>query len=324
MTQPSILKHMNTVADATRCRMLRILARQELTVSELCTVLQLPQSTVSRHLKTLLDDAWVASRRDGTSRFYSMSATDLATDASELWRLIRTQIEASPAAHQDDQRVEGVLHGRRSKSREFFSSTAGHWDRLRDELFGPTFHLLALPGLLDDRFVLGDLGCGTGHITQAIAPFVSRVIAVDGSAEMLGTARERLHELENVDLRQGELESLPIESGSLDGALLFLVLHYVPDPARVLSEAARALRPGGRLLIVDMRPHDREEYQHQMGHVWLGFSEVQIARYLTAAGFTGARIHPLPPDPAAKGPLLFAATARRGAEAKASSTPSLS
>src|SRR5947207_11445544 len=114
MSQPAILKHMTTVADATRCRMLRILARQELTVSELCAVLQLPQSTVSRHLKTLLEDHWVSSRRDGTSRFYSMAPEDLAPDARGLWGLIEGQVARSPDAQQDDRRVEGVLAGRRS------------------------------------------------------------------------------------------------------------------------------------------------------------------------------------------------------------------
>jgi len=313
MTQPPILKHMLTVADATRCRMLRILGRHELTVSELCAVLQLPQSTVSRHLKTLLDDHWVTSRRDATSRFYSMVGAELASDARELWTLIEAQVGGSAAAHQDDQRVEGVLAERRSKSREFFSSTAGQWDHLREELFGRHFHFHALLGLLDDRWVVGDLGCGTGHVTQWVAPFVRRVVAVDGSAEMLETARERLGGLENVEVRQGELESLPVADGRLDVAVLFLVLHYVPDPARVLSEAGRVLREGGRLLIVDMLPHDREDYQQQMGHVWLGFSEAQIARYLSSSGFDGCRVRPLPPDSDARGPSLFAATARKAA-----------
>ena len=310
MTQPAILKHMVTVADATRCRMLRILARQELTVSEVCAVLQAPQSTVSRHLKTLLDDGWVASRRDGTRRFYSMEPEGLEPDTRRLWQILDEQLEGAPATQQDEQRLEGVLAERRKGSREFFSSTADQWDRLREELFGPAFHLHALLGLLDSSWTVGDLGCGTGHIAEAVAPFVGQVIAVDGSAEMLGSARERLAGLENVDLRQGELDSLPLPDSTLDAALLSLVLHYAPDPGRVLREVGRVLRPGGRVLIVDMLPHEREEYQ-QMGHVWLGFSEGQVLRYLETAGFTGARVHPLPPQPDAKGPGLFAATAGR-------------
>jgi ubiquinone/menaquinone biosynthesis C-methylase UbiE len=315
VSQPAILKHMLTMADATRCRMLRILARHELTVSELCTVLQLPQSTVSRHLKALLDDSWVHSRRDGTSRFYCMATAELAPEARSLWSLVEDQVAGSAAAAQDDQRVEAVLAGRRSKSREFFASTAGSWDRLRDELFGRAFHLHALLGLLDDAWTVGDLGCGTGAVTQAVAPFVARVVAIDGSAEMLETAAGRLSGIENVELRRGELEALPLADASLDTAVLALVLHYVPDPTRVLAEAARVLRPGGRLLIVDMLPHEHEEYQGQMGHVWLGFSEAQVLRYLSLCDFGRGRVHPLPPDTEARGPLLFAATATREARA---------
>jgi ArsR family transcriptional regulator len=311
MSQPAILKHMATMSDVTRCRVLRLLARQELTVSELCSVLLLPQSTVSRHLKALLDDDWITSRRDGTSRFYGMTAADLEPDARSLWSLIQEQLGESPVSAQDDARVEGVLAGRRSKAREFFSSAAGEWDHLRDELFGHSFHLHALLGLLNEEWSVGDLGCGTGLVTATLSPFVKRVIAVDGSNEMLATARERLGDAENVDVRQGELESLPITDAALDAALLIMVLHYVPDVARVLGETARVLKPGGKLLVVDMLPHDREEFQQQMGHVWLGFSQPQLQRLVTGAGLGCLHYQPLPSDPEAKGPALFAATATR-------------
>jgi ArsR family transcriptional regulator len=307
---PAILKHMAAAADPVRCRMLRILSRQELTVSELCAVLQSPQSTVSHHLKVLAEDRWIASRRAGTSRFYSMNASELAADARGLWALVEEQLAESPAARQDDRRVEAVLVGRRDRARQFFASTAEQWDRLRDELFGRTFHLQALLGLLDDGLVVGDLGCGTGLVAETVAPFVGRVVGVDGSAEMLEAAGRRLADFKNVELRQGELESLPLEDESLDAALLVMVLHYAPDPPRALSEARRVLRPGGSLLVVDMLPHEREEYQQQMGHVWPGFSEQQTARYLDGAGFERPRIHPLTPDADAKGPALFVAAAQ--------------
>jgi len=115
----------------------------------------------------------------------------------------------------------------------------------------------------------------------------------------------------NVEVRTGRLESLPVEDGSLDAALLFLVLHYVPEPETAIREARRALKPGGRLLIVDMMPHDREDLPHEMGHVWRGFAEEQISGFYRSAGFSGIRYHPLPADEAAKGPVLFAAVARR-------------
>jgi ArsR family transcriptional regulator len=304
-----ILDHMTALSDPTRCRMLLLLEKHELTVSELCSVLQLPQSTVSRHLKTLADDGWVTSRRDGTSRFYTMPVDDLDAGASRLWPLISEQVTATRGAEQDERRLRGVLSRRRAKSQEFFASAAGGWDLLRGELFGDEFFLWAVLGLIDPTLVVGDLGCGTGQLTEIVAPHVRRVISVDGSDDMLEGARERLSGATNVDIRQGELEGLPIESGELDVAMLSLVLHYSPEPPRALAEVGRVVRTGGRVLVVDMLPHDREEYQQQMGHVWLGFSESQITRLLAGAGFENVRVRALPVDPDAKGPALFAAMA---------------
>jgi ubiquinone/menaquinone biosynthesis C-methylase UbiE len=182
---------------------------------------------------------------------------------------------------------------------------------LRSDLFGDTFHLWAVLGLIDPTLVVGDLGCGTAQLTETIAPYVRRVIAVDGSADMLGAARTRVGELRNVDIRQGELEALPVERSELDAAVLSLVLHHSPDPAKALGEVARAVKPGGRLLVVDMLPHERQEYQQQMGHVWLGFSEKQMSRLLAGAGFDDVRMRPLPANPDAKGPTLFGSVATR-------------
>src|SRR5687768_9573461 len=304
----AILEHMSALADPIRCRMLMLIEKQELTVTELCAVLQMPQSSVSRHLKTLADDGWVISRRDGTSRFYAMSSGDeLDPGAKRLWPIIREQVAATSAAGQDDRRLRGVLARRRAKSQEFFASAAGQWDHLREDLFGDTFYLWAVLGLIDPALTVGDLGCGTGQLTETVAPYVRKVVAVDGSTDMLEAARQRVGAARNVELRQGDLESLPIDNGELDAAMLSLVLHYSPAPARALADVSRVLRPGGRVLVVDMLPHDRQEYQQQMGHVWLGFSEKQITRFLGGAGFGDVRVRALPADPDAKGPALFAA-----------------
>src|SRR5688500_4368043 len=188
----AILDHMSALADATRCRMLLLLEKHELTVSELCAVLQMPQSSVSRHLKTLAEDVWVVSRRDGTSRFYSMGTEDLDSAARRLWPLIREQVAGTSAAGQDDRRLRGVLARRRAKSEEFFASAAGNWDRLRSDLFGDTFFLWGVLGLIDPTLVVGDLGCGTGQLTETVAPYVRQVVAVDSSNDMLEAARQRL------------------------------------------------------------------------------------------------------------------------------------
>jgi ubiquinone/menaquinone biosynthesis C-methylase UbiE len=307
----AILDHMSALADPTRCRILLLLEKHDLTVSELCSVLRLPQSSVSRHLKTLADDDWVTSRRDGTSRFYRMPLDDLDSGASRLWPLIREQVATTATAGQDEHRLGGVLARRRAKSKEFFAAAASSWDRLRTDLFGDQFYLWAVLGLIDPSLTVGDLGCGTGQLTETIAPHVHRVIAVDASSDMLEAARNRLADLSNVEVKAGELEALPIRGGELDAAMLSLVLHYSPDPARALVEVARVLQPGGRVLVVDMLPHDHEEYQQQMGHIWLGFSDKQITRFLTGAGFGNVRVRPLPTDPNARGPALFAAVATR-------------
>jgi ArsR family transcriptional regulator len=307
--EAAIFGDLTALADATRSRMLLVLERHELTVSELCAVLQLPQSTVSRHLKTLSDAEWVSSRRDGTSRYYTLALDDRGPATRRLWSLLREQVSLTPGADQDARRLRGVLGRRQSKSQEFFASAAGQWDRLREELFGRVSYLHALPGLLDPDWVVGDLGCGTGQVAAALAPFVKDVIAVDRSADMLQAAHRRLRDVANVDVRRGELEALPIQDGALDAATLLLVLHHLPDPAEALAEAARVLRPGGRLLISDMLPHDREIYRQQMGHVWLGFSEETLGRLLAQAGFDRVRVAHLQVDPDAKGPALFVASA---------------
>ncbi len=308
---PVLLDHLASLSDTTRSRMLLVLDRRQLTVGELCAVMQLPQSTVSRHLKALADGGWVTAHSEGTSNLYTMTRDELDGPARRLWQLVREQVSATSAAANDQRRLQSTLAARRSKSQEFFSSSAGQWDRVRDELFGDRFHLAALGALAGEEWIVGDLGCGTGQVTAALAPFVSRVVAVDSSAAMLQSARRRLQGMDNVELRRGELEALPIDEARLDLATLMLVLHHVPEPDKALGEVARVLKPGGRVVIVDMLPHDRDGYRQQMGHVWLGFPEDDMRRLMSDAGFGSPRIVALPSDPRAKGPALFVATGVR-------------
>lgn len=311
---PRVFDRMSALGDLARSRMLVLLEQGELTVSELVRIVQLPQSTVSRHLKVLADDGWVTSRQSGTHRYYRM-VRELDEGARELWDLVRSDVAATGVLEVDRERADAVLRERRMRSEAFFASSAGAWDRLRDDLFGVGSDVLPLLGLLDPGWTVGDLGTGTGQLAARLAPFVRRVVAIDASPQMLEAAQTRLRGATNVDIRQGDLERLPVHEGELDVAICLLVLHYVVQPLEVLREARRGLRTGGRLVIVDMREHAREGYREEMGHVWPGFDEATLARWHREAGLEGFEYRPVPARADASGPALFVSTATRRQDA---------
>ena len=309
MSSPA-LTQLNTLADPTRVRLLLLLEENELAVGEMCAITQLPQSTVSRHLRVLGSEGWVASRADGTSRHYRL-ASSVGDWERRLWAVVREDIAVSQAADQDRTRAAAILLDRQRRSRAYFSGVAEEWDKVRTELFGASLDRSIALSLLDERAVIGDLGCAAGQLSAALAPYVRQVIAVDTLPEMLAAARERLEPFANVEVRQGELERLPLTDATLDVAILSLVLHYVADPAPALAEAYRVLRPGGRIVVLEMLPHDRQDLQQAMGHFWPGFSTEQMRTWLGAAGYLALHIYALPVDAAARGPQLFLCRARK-------------
>jgi len=309
----ALLSWMEVLADPTRLRLLRLLERHELGVAELCQLLQLPQSTVSRHLKVLAEQGWVTSRPRGTTNLYETALKKTDAAARRLWQLAREQTETWATVQQDQLRLTRLLAERTPTSQAFFAGAAGEWDRLRTELYGQRFTQEGLLALLPADWVIADLGCGTGHTTAALAPHVALVVGVDQSAAMLKTARKRTSGLSNVELRQGSLEALPLEDASCDGALLVLALSYVGDPGQALREMARILRPGGRGIVVDLLRHDREDFRRRMGQQSLGWQPSELQGLLEAAGFAAVRCRPLPPEPQAKGPALLLAAASRAA-----------
>jgi len=309
----ALLSWMESLSDPTRLRLLRLLERHELGVAELCEVLQLPQSTVSRHLKVLGDEGWVRSQADGTARRYRMVA-ERDGAARRLWSIAREETAAWATAAQDQLRLSRRLAARRPATEAFFAGAAGQWDRLRREIYGQEFEREALTALLPSSFVVADLGCGTGTVSAALAPHVARVIGVDQSLSMLRAAKKRTAGSRNVELRQGSLEALPLESSAVDGCLMILALAYVAEPLRALREAGRILRPGGRLVVVDLLSHDRDEFRRQMGQAQMGFEPRALEAVLGDAGFLGSRARPLPPEVGAKGPALVLATGSRSLE----------
>src|SRR5687767_10070889 len=247
-TTPSVFGQLAALAEPARSRILLLLEQQPLSVGEVCSVVQLPQSTVSRHLRALADEGWVSARAEGATRLYRLG--QLGAAALRIWETLREELIDTPGSQQDQLRLKDVLRSRRSRSAEFFAESATQWETLRAELFGARAETLPLLSLLDPEWTVGDLGCGTGQVGRTLAPFVGRVICVDGSPAMLSAARQRTLGIENLELRAGRLEDLPIADGELDVALLMLVLHYLEDPAVAVAEARRALRPGGRVVVV--------------------------------------------------------------------------
>ena len=301
------LERVSSLADAVRVRVLHVLSRHELGVAELCDVVQLPQSTVSRHLKGLTDQKWIAGRRDGTNRLYRMIADELDPGSRKMWQVTREQTEAWPAVKQDRLRLDRVMRDRDVDSAAFFASAAGEWDRLRRDLYGERFSVAAMLSLLPGDTVVADLGCGSGNLAFELAPFVEKVIGVDTSAAMLKAAKRRTAALANVDLRKGDLAELPVESASCDAALMVLALTYVPDPAAAVGQMARILKPGGRGVVVDLLPHDRDDFRRRTGQVSLGLDPDRIGQWMAAAGMEKVAHRPLDPEPNVKGPALFVA-----------------
>jgi len=315
----ALLSWMEGLADSTRLRLLRLLERRELGVAELCDILQIPQSTASRHLKVLAEQGWVASRSHRTTNLYRMEIREADAAARRLWLLAREQTDGWATVRQDQLRLERLLARRQPTAESFFAGAAGEWDKLRAELYGTGFVQEALLSLLPREWVVADLGCGTGQLAARLAPHVARVVGVDASAAMLRAARRRAAGLANLELRQGRLEALPVEAAACDAALMVLVLTYVPEPGAALREMARILRPGGRAVVVDLLRHDRDEFRHRMGQQCLGWEPAELAGLLGAAGLAAAACRPLPPEPGAKGPALILASAVR--EPKSSVQP---
>lgn len=307
MTNP-VFDHLTLLSEPLRVRTLRLLEREELAVGEISRVLQVPQPTVSRHLKQLDEAGWVAKRRSGTAIYVRLAPLN---DAQALWDVVRTGVEAGEDAvsvyAEDLRRLDGVIAARTGDSEELFRRLGSRWDGVRQELFGESFVLPTLLAMLPAGLRVADIGCGTGATLAALAAVAAEVVGIDREDAMLDVARHRIPGCENVVLRRGLLDDLPLTAGTQDIVLCQLVLHHVRVLEPVFLEVARVLAAGGRWVILDMVEHDREDYRTTMGHQHLGFSPETLAELAAPAGLRVCSHRILPVDPTALGPGLFVA-----------------
>lgn len=290
---------MRLLGDEARLRLLRLLARESLNVTELTAVMGLAQSGVSRHLGLLKDAKLVAEERTGNFTWYRLHP-DVTTGAGQyatVWPWLSETFEAiNPATKADDARLEEVRRVRR----ENFDQHGGPGGGEEKSQLVPGRSWAAWSralGLLLPAVDVADLGCGEGYLTIEAAHWAKRVYAVDRSADVLDRAKQMAlrRRVKNITWKRGELEKVPLADASVDIAIASQALHHAQDPAKALSEAWRILRPGGRVLVLDLRQHDEAWVQDSLGDRWLGFSADQLEALITGAGFdrvtvrTGAR-----------------------------------
>ncbi|MBP0614106.1 ArsR/SmtB family transcription factor [Jiella mangrovi] len=277
---------LRAAAEPTRLRLLVLLSRADLTVSELTTILGQSQPRISRHLKLLAEARLISRYQEGSWAFFRASDDPLALP---VMRALVGWVDAQdPALARDAERLEDVRAKRAERAADYFSRNAEAWDRIRSLHVSDEEVEAALVNALGrKRFdTLLDVGTGTGRMLEVLAPRCERAIGIDSSREMLTVARAKLDEanIANAQVRLGSVYHLPIERGGFDLVVIHQVLHYLDDPARAVREAATALSPGGRIAIIDFAPHELEFMRSDYAHLRLGFSDQTLTAYVEAAG----------------------------------------
>lgn len=283
MTDTNILEVFRALGDEARLRILRAVEIAELSVAEIVQALKMPQSSVSRHLKPLRDSGLLETRREGTSVYYRRGPV---FQDPLFAQLMSSKLAELRGASRDRAAVDRAIEYRRRESTKFFDEIAGRYSSLTQ----PGGGWQALAAALAAGFAgqtVADIGCGEGDLTLLLARFAKRVIAVDLSAQMLRVVQERFAEAGatgHVTVEKGDLENLPLPAGSVDAAFVSQVLHHAARPGKALQEASRILKPGGRLILLDLAPHDQEWVRSEWADQWLGFDERELRGWLTGAG----------------------------------------
>ncbi len=277
-----------SLADPTRLRILVLLRAMELSVGEIAQVLGQSQPRVSRHVKILIDAGLAERRKEGSWVFVSLGAR---ARVEPLFQLLDRWSELdgeTPTTAADAARLAAVRADRAAAAERYFAGHAEEWDALRSLHVAESQVEAAIGRALDDAPIgrLIDIGTGTGRMIELFGRRASQSLGIDRSPEMLRLARVKLAQagLDAVELRQGDMYSLPLPSGAAETVIIHQVLHYAQNPAAAVSEAARLLTPGGRLLIVDFAPHEREELRTRDAHARLGFADEAVIGWMAAAG----------------------------------------
>ncbi len=296
----TVLSGLRAAAEPTRLRLLALCAQGDLTVSDLVRILGISQPRVSRHLKVMCESGLLERFREGAWVFYRVAQNGPGAEVARS--IVRMLPEADPDLDLDRGRLQGIRTERAEAAAEYFRANAQQWDELR-ALHGTDTQVETLlpaklaPAPLGDFL---DMGTGTGRVLEVMASHADRCVGVDMSREMLAVARANLDraDVRNAHVRQGDMYQLPFAADSFDAVAVHQVLHYAEDPGAVIAEAARVLRPGGRLAVADLAPHDREDLREQHNHRRLGFSRAEMAGWFRDAGLKPLETLDLP------GPVL--------------------
>jgi ubiquinone/menaquinone biosynthesis C-methylase UbiE len=288
---PAASEIFRALADPTRLRIVNLLRAMELSVGELAQVLGQSQPRVSRHVRILIDAGLAERRKEGSWVFLNLGPRERVEPLFVMLDRWSDLEGRDPWAVADAARLAAVRADRAAAAARYFEARARDWDQIRSLHIAESEVEAAIGRALGDRPVgrLVDIGTGTGRMLELFAPAADHALGVDRSPEMLRLARAKLGQagLAAAELRQGDMYTLPLPSGSADTVIIHQVLHYAQQPAGAVAEAARLLVPGGRLLIVDFAPHEREELRESDAHLRLGFADDVMLKYLESAGLEG-------------------------------------
>jgi ubiquinone/menaquinone biosynthesis C-methylase UbiE len=296
---------LKAAGEETRLRVLALLAEAELTVSDLTDILRQSQPRISRHLKLLVEAGLVERFREGTWAFFRLAEQGGGADVARA--LIERLNPGDQTIARDRERLSSVRQARATAAQAYFRAHAAEWDRIRKLHVADEAVEDAIRAALSDKPFrsLLDLGTGTGRMLEMFGPDIERGLGLDLSLDMLLLARDRLERagLRNCSVRQGDIYDLPLANGSFDVVIVHQVLHFLDDGARAIREAARVLRPGGRLLVVDFALHEQEFLREQFAHRRLGFAPDTVMQWITASGLDPVMHTSLAPEPGSEGKI---------------------